>query len=170
MRLLVLLCAGLLCFGVAPAVAQEPTPDPEATEQLDPEQLDPEELNPEETAIPDDEDPYTTPGCEGTDGTDGDYTYCGCGDEVGTEGDYVYCPAARPGGGPGARVDDDDDSGGGKRRGGPGGDVDAAQALPNTLPLTGGHPAVISMIGLGFLMVGAGGRLQQRPGAGRDSA
>jgi len=95
----------------------------------------------------------------------------GCGDEVGTEGDYVYCPAARPGGGPGARVeDDDDDSGGGKRRGRPAGDVDAAQALPNTLPLTGGHPAVIAMIGLGFLMVGAGGRLQQRPGAGRDSA
>lgn len=158
MRLLILLCAAVLCLGAAPALAQEPapTPDPDATEQLDP----------EETAVPDDEivdgeDAYTAPGCEGADGTDGDYTYCGCRDTVGMEGDYLYC-AASPTSATAPAVEKRTE----RRRSEPAA-VNASQALPASLPLTGGNPSVVALIGLGFVLVGLGGRLRlgaTRPG------
>lgn len=158
MRLLVLLCAVVLGLGAAPALAQDPDPTqtPGATEQVEP----------EGTATPDDpiveEDPYSTPGCEEADGTDTDYTYCGCSaDSVGTEGDYVYCAAAVPGGGePRSRARRRRTSGPRSRSREDA--VSAVRTLPASLPLTGGSPLVIALIGVGFVLIGTGGRLRLR--------
>ena len=154
MRLLLVLCLAL--FVCAPAFAQGPTgaagPVPEAEDTPDDVVRGDDEVADDDVDSIIDDD---APGCGGADGTDGDYTYCGCDvDTVGTEGDYVYCAAGE--GGP--RTDKPEN--GGQPQ------VVAAttpQALPaSTLPMTGDNPITLAMIGLGFVLVGAGGRLTLR--------
>ncbi len=136
-RLLVPLCLLALALFAPPAFAQsDDIVVPDTTPAAE------ETPTPDETAAPDD----TAPPDDSI--TDGDYVnYCTA--PVGTDGDYVYCAAAR-----------------GVRRSRPRAKRDrrvaVTQALPDTLPLTGGSPFVVALIGLGFVLTGAGGRLRTR--------
>ena len=89
--------------------------------------------------------------CDRPPGSDGDYAYCDdpCERPAGTDGDYAYCPSSPPprprplfASGPGVK----------KKA--------AAQPLAaGTLPVTGSEPLLIALVGLGFLLAGAGLRL-----------
>ncbi|MEA2171442.1 MAG: hypothetical protein QOF76_4742, partial [Solirubrobacteraceae bacterium] len=89
----------------------------------------------------------------------------GCGYSPG-QGDYAdyadytyYCADASGGGPPPPLVSKRN-----KSAEGPGGSPGAGgqvKALPaSELPLTGDHPAIVALIGLSFLMIGAGGRMR----------
>jgi hypothetical protein len=96
---------------------------------------------------------------DGEEPVDGDDAYV-C--EPGGEGDYVYC--VNDGGGGSCENCD----GGVQQEDGPPpppapaavAAPSQAQALPaTTLPLTGGSPLVVALVGLGLVLMGAGGRL-----------
>jgi hypothetical protein len=100
--------------------------------------------------------PAPTPGCERGPGTDADYADCPtepCAVE-GPDADYAYCAEAIP-----AR--------GIVPKSAPRAPEVAPVAFPAQLPRTGGEPLPLALIGLAFLMCGAGLRLCLPPPAGQ---
>ena len=122
------LWVALVVLALVPAVAfaQEESPTPEPSPTVAPE-------------APDD-------ACQ-RGGADADYVYCDQDDSCveGADSDYVYDVECFPSAGEG-----DDESGGG-------GPPPAPRALPAAqLPLTGGEPLVIALLGAAFVLLGAG--------------
>lgn len=115
---------------------------------------------PESAQAQDAPDPATTPtpGCERGPGTDADYAYCPDRDclEEGTDADYVYTVCRATAGEPPPRPRS-------KRKAVA--QPLAVQPLPaRSLPVTGGGPGPVGLIGLGLLLAGAGLRLRWSAG------
>jgi hypothetical protein len=150
----VLLAALLLALLAAPAatLAQDPasTPSPEATvapDDPDDDVLAPDEIPPESTPEPD------RP-CGGPE-VDGDYAPCTPCPESGADADYQYCLPLEAGRGEGTPEP---------------AAVAARPLATRQLPLTGGDPLVVALLGAGLLLAGTGLRLRLRPGAPPPSA
>jgi hypothetical protein len=99
--------------------------------------------------------PTAVPDCRRGSGTDGDYAYDDCCRREGTDADYAYvCPVDS--GAPPRPVR--------RKRGAVQPLPAAVQPLPaGTLPVTGGEPLMIALVGLGFLLTGAGLRTRALP-------
>ncbi len=142
-RMLTIVLAMTLALA-APAAAQEeadPTPTPS-----------PELVAPDEIPGPQETPP---PGCERGEGTDADYAYCPddvC-EEDSDDADYTYGCEEAAGGAPGSAP------------AAPPAPRPASAVRPlaaQTLPVTGGEPAIIGAVGIAFLLAGAGLRLRVR--------
>src|SRR3954452_3587296 len=145
-RLIVSFCATVAVALAAPAFApaQDPvTPLPSAEATVDDGVLEPDEVPPATTP-----EPPTSEDCS-TNGADADYAYCNGCRQSGTDADYEFCAAA-------------------------GGGAHPAQARPaaqvrrvvvSRLPYTAGDPLALALVGVAFLLGGAGLRLTLSSGA-----
>ena len=160
--LLALLAVAALLGAATPALAQDPngTPDAVATETPDPDATETPDPDATETPTPDaTEDVCSRGGADAqyadcapcsADSADADYTYgCACRLRDAADADYTYVCLAASGGGPTPVPSH------------PARAVQQAQAL-HTLPLTGGQPILVGLIGLSFVLGGAGLRLRLR--------